>query len=345
MAPELGGARGTLAVVLRQRGDQRAELHGGVAQERHVRLAQAVGLVGIDVDPHDLEVGVDAPASVLNEEARADSEHGVGLLPQAMADRHVDGQPMRGGDDAAAATVGADRRLEHFGELDDLGAGVGRAAAQHDDGALGGAQDLRRGLDRLVVDDLWRQGQRRLGDRDLGALGPGVERAFQRHRTRTAGGGVPDRLADQGRRLLRAPDALGPLGDVAHQAELVVDLVQMAVALVDVGLRDLADQADHRCVHAVGREKRRAGVQQAGTGHDAEGLRLARREGGTERHVGGGLLVARMDHPQPIRSVIEGVEERILMQAGQGIHRVEAMAQKGFDRGFGSAETGHGCSL
>ena len=58
-----------------------------------------------------------------------------------------------------------------------------------------------------------------------------------------------------------------------------------------------------------------------------------------------GLLMARMDHPQTVGSMIEGVEQRILVQAGQGIDRVDAMAQEGFDRGFGSGEAGHAADL
>ncbi len=324
---------------------ERAQLVRGVADERDIGLAETVRLVGVDVDPHHLELVVDAPVAVLDEEARADRQHGVGVLPQAMADRHVDGQPMRGGDDAAAAPVGRDRRFQHLGDMDHLGAGIERAAAQHEDRPLGIAEDLCRGFDRLVVDDLRRQGQRRVGQRHFAALGPGVERAFQRDGTRPARGRLPDRLADQGRRFLRPADALRPFGDVAHQAELVVDLVQMAVALVDVGLRDLADQPDHRRVHAVGREHRGTRVQQAGAGHHAEGLRLAGRKRGAQRHVGRGLLVARMDHPQAIGCVVEGVEQRVLVQAGQGIDRIEAVAEKGFDRGFGGAEAGHQLSL
>ncbi len=115
----------------------------------------------------------------------------------------------------------------------------------------------------------------------------------------------------------------------------------MAVALVDVGLRDLADQADHRRVHAVGGQQRGAGIQQAGAGHDGEGLRLAGGECGAQRHVGRRLLMARMDHAQAIGRVVEGVEQRIVMQAGQGVDRVEAMAQEGFDRGFGGGQTRH----
>ena len=132
---------------------------------------------------------------------------------------------------------------------------------------------------------------------------------------------------------------------MAHQAELVVDLVQVAMSLVDVGLRDLADQGDHRRVHAVGGEQGGAGIQQAGTGHDGEGLRLAGGEGCAQRHVGGGLLVPRMNHAQSLAGMIEGVEQGIVVQAGQGIDRVEAVAQEGFDGGFGGGQAGHVAGL
>ena len=300
MALQFLGARRARPVVLGQRRDQRAQLRRGVAQQRHVGLAQALGLVGIDVEAHDLEVLVDAPAAVLDEEARADRQHGIGVLPQAMADRHVDGQPMRARDDAAAAAVGADRRLQHLGELDHLGAGIDGATADDDDRPLGRAQDLGRRGDRLVVDRFGGPRQRGIGQHHLGALGPGVEGAFQRHGPRPAGGRVPHRLAHQRRRLLRASDALGPLGDVAQEAQLVVDLVQMAVALVDVGLRDLADEADHRRVHAVGGEQRGTGIQHARARHDGEDLRLAGRESRAQRHIGGGLLVSWMNDAQTV---------------------------------------------
>src|SRR5262249_52422225 len=48
---------------------------------------------------------------------------------------------------------------------------------------------------------------------------------------------------------------------------------------------------------------------------------------------------------QPVRGVVEGVEQRIAVKAGQGVHRVEAMAQEGFDRGFGRSEARHGADL
>jgi hypothetical protein len=132
---------------------------------------------------------------------------------------------------------------------------------------------------------------------------------------------------------------------VAQEAQLVVDLVQMAVPLVDVGLRDLADEADHRRVHAVGGEKRGTGIQHARPRHDGEDLRLAGRQRRAQRHVRRGLLVSWMNDAQTVRGVIEGVEQWIVVQAGQGIDGVDAMAQEGFDRGFGSGEAGHAADL
>ncbi len=194
MAVQFLGARGRLRLCLASAAISARKLRRGIADQRGVGLAEALGLVGIDVDAHDLELVVDAPVAVLDEEARADRQDGVGVLPQAMADRHVDGQAMRGGDDAAPAPVGADRRLEHLGELDDLGRGVHGAAAQHDDRPLGIAEDLRGRLDRPRRRSSRAAGQRRVGDHHLAALGPGVERAFQRDGPRPARGGVPDRL-------------------------------------------------------------------------------------------------------------------------------------------------------
>ena len=132
---------------------------------------------------------------------------------------------------------------------------------------------------------------------------------------------------------------------MAQEAQLVVDLVQMAVALVDVGLRDLAYEADHRGVHAVGGEECRTGVQHARPRHHGEDLRLAGRQRRAQRHVCRGLLVPRMNDAQAARGMIEGVEQWIVVQAGQGIDGVDAMAQEGFDRGFGSGEAGHAADL
>ena len=119
----------------------------------------------------------------------------------------------------------------------------------------------------------------------------------------------------------------------------------MTVAAVDVGLGNLADQADHRGIHAVGGEQGRARVQHAGAGYDGEGLRPAGDQRRPQRHVGRRLLVAWMDHAQSVGGVVEGVEQRIVVQAGQGIDRVEAVQQEGFDGGFGGAQAWHETGL
>jgi len=54
---------------------------------------------------------------------------------------------------------------------------------------------------------------------------------------------------------------------------------------------------------------------------------------------------APVDHPQSVGCVVEGVEQGVVVQAGQGIDRVEAVLQEGFDRGFGGTETWHGDDL
>jgi SanA protein len=61
------------------------------------------------------------------------------------------------------------------------------------------------------------------------------------------------------------------------------------------------------------------------------------------------LRVARMDHAQaPLRvigaRVVEGVEQRIVIGRA-GRRPVEAVAQEGFDRGFGDGQTRHGDGL
>jgi hypothetical protein len=52
-----------------------------------------------------------------------------------------------------------------------------------------------------------------------------------------------------------------------------------------------------------------------------------------------------MDHTQAAGRMVEGVEQRVVVQARQGIDRVDAMAQEGFDRGFGGGEAGHAADL
>ena len=116
-------------------------------------------------------------------------------------------------------------------------------------------------------------------------------------------------------------------------AGLIVDLVQMAELAADIGVGDLADQRQHRRVHRIGGEQRGRGVEQARPRHHRVGLRLAGRERGAERHVGGALLVARV-HGADRRSALEQrVEQVIVLHARQRVDGVEAVRdQRGDDR-------------
>ncbi len=74
-------------------------------------------------------------------------------------------------------------------------------------------------------------------------------------------------------------------------------------------LRDLPDQRQHRRVHAVGGEQRRAGVQQAGAGHHRIGLRFAGRQRRSQRHIGRALLMPGVDDPQGVAGALESIEQ------------------------------------
>jgi hypothetical protein len=124
-------------------------------------------------------------------------------------------------EDAAPGPVGYDRRLEQLGQLADLGTGVQRAAADEDQRTLGPPEHFGRPLDRVGVDDRGVRPERRPDLADLGALGQDVHRDFEGDRARSVGARGLDRLGQLRRRLGRRADAVGPLGELPKQAELV----------------------------------------------------------------------------------------------------------------------------
>ena len=93
-------------------------------------------------------------------------------------------------------------------------------------------------------------------------------------------------------------DALGPFQQAAQGGELVGEFVQLAAAAADHHAGHLAGQAQHRRVDAPGGGECRGGVEHAGTRHDGVGGGAAGRAGIAESHVGGGLLVARVDQAE-----------------------------------------------
>src|SRR5437588_872195 len=70
------------------------------------------------------------------------------------------------------------------------------------------------------------------------------------------------------------------------------------------------------CSCAGGVGQRRAGAGQPGAGHHRLGLRLAARESGAERHIGGALLMAGVNGPDGFGGLEQGIEEWIVVHAG-----------------------------
>ena len=105
-------------------------------------------------------------------------------------------------------------------------------------------------------------------------------------------------------------------------------------------VRDLSDQRQHRRVHRVRGEQRGRGVEQARPRHHRIGLRLAGRERGAERHVGGALLVARVDGADAVARLEQGVEQVIVLHARQRVERVDAVRDQGRDHRLGRRSCG-----
>ena len=180
-----------------------------------------------------------------------------------------------------------------------------------------------------------------IGGAGIGSGAAGEPRRDRPHmsiaHSSAAGPGRPtniDRIASatSARRLVRRADARRPVDQPRDDAGLVADFVQMRQAAADVALRDLTDEREHRGVHAVGGQERRRGVEQAGAGNHAIGLRLSGRQRGAERHIGGALLVAGVDGADPVGRPRERVEEVVVMDAGKRVDGVEAMGQQRLER-------------
>ena len=110
-----------------------------------------------------------------------------------------------------------------------------------------------------------------------------------------------------------------------ENAGLVADFVQMAEVAADIGVGNLPDQRQHRRIHGIGGQQRRAGIEQARPGHDRVSLRLAGGERGAERHIGRALLVTGMDRPQPVGKLEQRLEQQIVLHARKRIDGVEAV--------------------
>ncbi len=124
-------------------------------------------------------------------------------------------------------------------------------------------------------------------------------------------------------------------GQAFDDAGLVADFVQLAEIAADIGIGNLSDQAEHRSVGGKGGEQRRAGIQQARSRHHREGLRLAGRERGAERHVGRALFVPGVYRAQPVGDLEQRFEQQVVLHARQGVNRVEPVPNERGDDRFG----------
>ncbi|MEI2735736.1 MAG: hypothetical protein V9G24_13625 [Rhodoblastus sp.] len=70
-------------------------------------------------------------------------------------------------------------------------------------------------------------------------------------------------------------------------------------------------------------------------------MRLSGRQRRAQGHVGAALLVAGVQEAQAVAVLPEGVEQRIVMDAGQAVDRVQPVGDQGFDERVGGAVLFH----
>lgn len=112
-------------------------------------------------------------------------------------------------------------------------------------------------------------------------------------------------------------DPRRPFGQPLEDRQLVGDFVQQAETAADQVGRYLPADAQHRRVGRVGGGERRGGVQQARPRHHGKGAGLAGGAGIAQRHIGGGLLVPRVDDADRLAGIVERDEQRVVLHPGQ----------------------------
>ena len=289
----------------------------------------------------DLQTIVDAPDHALRLQPGADRQDHVGLGPQLAAGEADLREIVPVAEGAPAGAVRDHRRLQHLGELAQLRLGAEGAGADEDHGVFGATEELGRLGDERVVGLRRRVGGGAVEELDLGFLGHHVGRHFDLDRPAPAGVQLPERLADARRRLGRMIDALGPFGQAAHQRQLVGNLVEQAESAADRGRGNLAGDRQDRRVAGIGGGKGGRGVQKARAGHDRVNAHAAARLGVAEGHVGGALLVARVDHPDRVALVVKRVEEAVELDARQPEDGVDPVVSKRLDQSLAACHSRH----
>ena len=331
------GPRGALPGEPSECRGQRLECEACIGDDGNGGPVQAMHLRRVDVDAHRREPGR-APRGPVVPEAGADGEHRIGALPQPRAGRLGHRERMAVVEDPSTRPMGNDRGLQRLRHRAQRIPRMQRTAADHDDWVLGRCHQLRRILDGPGVRDRRCRSRHRFDLLDIRLESEHVHRRLDRDGAGHAGPELEECGAHPLRRLRRVLDAFGPLGEAAQDGELIGDFVQQPVALVDRVCGELSGDREHRCADPVGGGERRGGVQDAGPGNDDVGADLPGRLGVPEGHVGGGLLVAGVDHADPVAFVVQCVEQRVELDAGQPEHRVDAVRD---ERAHDSPGRGH----
>ena len=226
------------------------------------------------------------------------------------------------------------RALQQLGERRHFVARVDGARAEHDDRLPRGGDDAggffherRIGLGRRV-----RHGGRQ--GRDRRPLRHRVPRAFERRRPLPPAQHPREGLVDETGCGTRMLDARGPFDQRLERAELIRQLVQDAVALADLGRRDLAREAQHRRVAGIGGAERRRGVEHARTRHAGIDGGLARRPRVAKRHIGGALLVPCADEADLVAPLVKRVEERVGVRARDAEDQLDAVPDQAVHDGL-----------
>ena len=274
------------------------------------------------------------------EHPRADADDHVGLAPKLAAERERYAQRIAAVEHAASAPIGEHRRLQHRGKCRHLGGCFLSATAADDHRTLGAAEQFCRRPHRVLVDRRVARRERRLrraGPRPA----PHVDRTFQHRGPAPPRGHRRDGLCHQGGGLRRRVDAGGEIHQTCDNAGLIADFMQVTDPAPDVGMGNLPDQPEHRRVHRISGQERRASVEQARTRHDHIGRRTAGRDRGAERHVGRALLMARMHHADAVGRREQGVEQPVIVHARQRVNGADAMGDQRGDYRLGRGDCAH----
>ncbi len=146
-------------------------------------------------------------------------------------------------DNALAAAEADDRRLQHLGDREHLGAGIDRTTADKDQRVFRSGEECRGLIDLIGIGLGDRRRQRGIGQRHRGCERQHIGRDLDPDGARAAIAQLPEGLVDEFPGLARMLDARGPFGQPLQDTELVRDLVQQAKATPDHVGGDLAADA------------------------------------------------------------------------------------------------------